>query len=237
MPVYNCRDTLERAIISVIMQTYENWHLYIINDKSVDDLNDILNSYKGNSKISIIYNENNLGAASSRNIGLKLSCENIVAFIDSDDSWHSDKLMIQMQSIRKGYDVVISNYNFISSENNKIIYHKDEVTIDDFIKKKIRICFSSLIHRKTKGLHFDKIGHEDFLYIYNLLLKYGRVKIERELLVDYYDVPGSLSNNKKKAAKWHFALLNKIYSRNKIKVYYYFLYYIANGIIFKIKNR
>ncbi|WP_407258312.1 glycosyltransferase [Klebsiella quasipneumoniae] len=50
MPVYNCQDTLDRAIKSVITQTYENWHLYIINDKSVDDLDNILGLYKDNEK-------------------------------------------------------------------------------------------------------------------------------------------------------------------------------------------
>ncbi|WP_407258280.1 glycosyltransferase family 2 protein [Klebsiella quasipneumoniae] len=215
MPVYNCQDTLDRAIKSVITQTYENWHLYIINDKSVDDLDNILGLYKDNEKISIIYNESNLGAAESRNVGLRLSYENVISFIDSDDSWYPDKLMIQMQSIQKGYDIVISNYRFISSIDNEVIYCKDEVSIDDFLKKKIRVCFSSLVHKRYDGLFFDKIGHEDFLYIYKLLLRHRKVKVEQKLLVDYYDTPGSLSNNKKKAAKWHYALLKKFTAKIK----------------------
>ncbi|EOF4702623.1 glycosyltransferase family 2 protein [Klebsiella oxytoca] len=237
MPAYNCQKTLKRAVDSVLLQTYSKWHLYIINDKSEEDIEDILRIYKKNKNISVIYNEVNLGAAESRNIGLRLSSEDYIAFIDSDDYWHPDKLIKQMSLLEQGCDIVISNYNYISKKSHKIIYNKDEIDLDSFVKKKIRVCFSSLLHKRVSNLHFEKVGHEDFLYIYNLLKVYKKIKIETHILVDYYDIINSLSSNKKKAAKWHYALLNRIFHGDKLKVYYYFLFYMINGIAFKLKNK
>ncbi|HDU5379159.1 TPA: glycosyltransferase family 2 protein, partial [Klebsiella pneumoniae] len=85
MPAYNCEDTIKKSILSVINQTYTNWHLYIINDCSVDNTSIILEDYFLNDKITIIENEENIGAAGSRNRGITLSTEPVIAFIDSDD--------------------------------------------------------------------------------------------------------------------------------------------------------
>ncbi|HHO8707389.1 TPA: glycosyltransferase, partial [Klebsiella pneumoniae] len=50
MPAYNCEGTIKKSILSVINQTYTNWHLYIINDCSVDNTSIILEDYFLNDK-------------------------------------------------------------------------------------------------------------------------------------------------------------------------------------------
>ena len=56
MPVYNNRLYVETAIRSVLNQTYKNWELIIINDKSTDGVEKILEKYQDNDKIKIISN-------------------------------------------------------------------------------------------------------------------------------------------------------------------------------------
>lgn len=113
MPAYNCEGTIKKSILSVINQTYTNWHLYIINDCSVDNTSIILEDYFLNDKITIIENEENIGAAGSRNRGITLSTEPVIAFIDSDDLWNENKLLLQVEEIAKGEKFIITDYDYI----------------------------------------------------------------------------------------------------------------------------
>ena len=239
MPAYNCRDTLSRAVESVINQTYKNWHLYIINDASPEPLDDILSFYENkHENITVINNSENQGAAGSRNIGLRHSDEEVIAFLDSDDFWHPTKLQKQI-AILGDSGGVITSYFFISEENEKKSIKISGVFLflNDLLKKKYKICFSSLIHYRIPGLYFEKIGHEDFLYIYNLFKRFDRLSILDEYLVDCYYLTTSLSANKKKAACWHFNVLKKIFPGRYDKIIYYFIFYAINGFLFRIRNK
>ncbi len=59
----------------------------------------------------------------------------------------------------------------------------------------------------------------------------------RKTLVNYYELGDSLSRNKNKAAKWHLELLRIIYKNNPLKVYYYYTWYMVNGVLFALKHR
>lgn len=239
MPAYNCIETIDRAVSSVLKQTYDKWHLYIINDASKDDLSGVLQKYRNNSKITILTNDINLGAAETRNVGLRHSNEPYIAFLDSDDEWTSDKLMKQFEALSSDDDVVISEYIFIQDNDSKrstiITYDKDYLNLDDFLKKKFRVCFSSVCFRRFDCL-FKKLGHEDYLFLRDILTKYHKARVIKDATVKYYAVEGSLSGDKKKAAQWHLNCLRYLF-KSRIKVSYYFLYYVMNSLLFKWKTR
>lgn len=237
MPAYNCSKTIERAINSVINQSYNDWHLYIVNDASKDRLLDTLDKYSNNIKITLINNETNKGAAESRNIGIHSGQEEIVAFLDSDDEWHTEKLKLQIDCLKNGSDFVMSAYNYIKEDNHSrsINYKKTHLQKKDFLKKKFRVCFSSVCYRRF-NIAFKKIGHEDYIFINDLFSKYSQARVLSEALVNYYSIEGSLSNNKKKAISWHLDCLRYLFNNN-VKIGYYFLLYIFNALLFKWKVR
>ncbi len=70
MPLYNREDLVGSAIESVVQQTYENWELVIIDDKSTDDSLKEIEKYRDHPKITIYENEINKGCYYSRNRGL-----------------------------------------------------------------------------------------------------------------------------------------------------------------------
>jgi glycosyltransferase involved in cell wall biosynthesis len=90
IPVYNTNPNfLNDAILSVIKQTYKNWHLVIVNDGSTDKSTlCCLDKYKGDRKITII-NKTRQGAAYARRDGVKFLQKlykiKWIAFVDSDD--------------------------------------------------------------------------------------------------------------------------------------------------------
>ena len=88
MPTYNRKNIIQKAITSVLNQTYGNFELIIIDDGSDDGTPDLLKSIK-DEKIRILRHEKNKGPSYSRNIGLKNAKGDIMMYLDSDNEWDS----------------------------------------------------------------------------------------------------------------------------------------------------
>lgn len=103
IPYYRSESTIERAISSVYSQTFSNFEIII-----VDDYSDNLESYEKLDFIKLIYpdiqiiylNENG-GPAKARNEGWNKAKGEYIAFLDSDDAWHSEKLSTVMAIFEK----------------------------------------------------------------------------------------------------------------------------------------
>lgn len=98
IPAYNRANLLPRAIDSVLAQTRQNFELIIVDDGSMDNTKEIVQNYSY-PKIRYIRNESNLGATRSRNIGIQNSMGDVIAFLDSDDTWLPNKLEDQLKYI------------------------------------------------------------------------------------------------------------------------------------------
>src|SRR5690606_11174352 len=100
IPMYNSEKTIERALDSVISQTYQGKiEIIVVNDGSKDNSAEILENYnkeRPNCTIQLI-NQQNGGVSKARNTGLKNATGEIIALLDSDDAWLEDKLEIQMK--------------------------------------------------------------------------------------------------------------------------------------------
>lgn len=99
IPVFNRKKLLERAIQSVLKQSFEDSELLVVDDGSDDGTQNlpVLNE----SKISYIRLEENSGVSKARNIGVKNSSGEWIAFLDSDDEWLSQKLEKQIDWCRE----------------------------------------------------------------------------------------------------------------------------------------
>ncbi len=98
IPSYNRPEWTIRAIQSVAMQTYSNWHLILVDDGSSDNTYeracDYLKSCDGISYTTV--KTPNLGVSHARNIGIKLSSSPLISFLDCDDWWFPHKLEAQV---------------------------------------------------------------------------------------------------------------------------------------------
>ena len=99
IPVYNHEKYILETIKSVIDQAYENIEIIIIDDGSEDSSGKIVERIKDN-RINYFYQKNR-GVSAARNQGLKIAKGEFVAFIDSDDTWKSDKLQKEMELLLK----------------------------------------------------------------------------------------------------------------------------------------
>lgn len=100
IPTYNRASYLERAIQSVLNQTYQDFTLHIVDDGSTDQTKEILLKYVGHPKVVIHFQENQ-GVSAARNLAARNSNSPWISFLDSDDEWLPNKLESQMQYLQK----------------------------------------------------------------------------------------------------------------------------------------
>ncbi|GAE35809.1 putative N-acetylgalactosaminyl-diphosphoundecaprenol glucuronosyltransferase [Halalkalibacter akibai JCM 9157] len=96
-PVFNAERFVTETIESVLSQTYSNWELILVDDCSSDRSKEIIQSFQEkDQRIKYVCLETNMGAAVARNTGINKAIGKYLAFLDSDDMWHPDKLEKQV---------------------------------------------------------------------------------------------------------------------------------------------
>ena len=100
IPTYNREKTILRAVESVLNQTYTDLEVVIIDDGSTDGTADIVNGIE-DERIKYVVLEENGGPSNARNVGVQMAEGEWIAFQDSDDCWHNDKLEKQMEYAKK----------------------------------------------------------------------------------------------------------------------------------------
>lgn len=99
IPTYNRENTLMRAISSILLQTYRNFELIIVDDNSDDKTEELVKSIQ-DKRIYYIKSDINLGPSEARNLGIRNAAGSYIAFQDSDDYWEESKLEKQMHIMR-----------------------------------------------------------------------------------------------------------------------------------------
>lgn len=85
VPVYNVENYLEKCLDSIIRQTYQSFEVILIDDGSKDGLGDIWDQYASKYVYIRVYQQENRGVVSARNVGIYNAKGEYIAFGDSDD--------------------------------------------------------------------------------------------------------------------------------------------------------
>lgn len=119
MPVYNVERFVADAVSSVLAQSFEDFELLIVDDQSPDGSMDICKGFE-DPRIRIIHHSRNKGLAGARNTGIRHARGEFLAFLDSDDSWHPDKLDRHLAHLdgRPEVGVSFSRSEFIDEYGN-----------------------------------------------------------------------------------------------------------------------
>ena len=123
--VYNTEKYLKRCLESLIHQSYQNLEIIVVEDGSKDDSKPVLENYKNNPKIKIIYNKKNSGLSYSRNRGLENATGDYIGYLDSDDYVDADYYEKLMQSINENKsDIAICDMKVVYDDTNMEIISK-----------------------------------------------------------------------------------------------------------------
>ena len=85
VPVYNAEKYLRRCLDSIVMQTYDDWELLLIDDGSLDQSGIICDEYAAADSRIKVFHKDNGGVSSARNIGIDNATSEWIVFVDSDD--------------------------------------------------------------------------------------------------------------------------------------------------------
>src|ERR1039457_3090847 len=105
IPVRNREHLIARAIQSVVAQTLPVDEIVVVDDASTDHTVDVVEGFTNSlNNLTLISLKENVGAASARNIGIKNANGDLIAFLDSDDVWHHEKLFKQVREFEANKD-------------------------------------------------------------------------------------------------------------------------------------
>lgn len=171
MPVYNVEKFVDKAINSVLKQTYENFELILVNDKSTDKSLEILKKYeKVDSRIKVVDKPVNEGLGYARNSGMEVATGDYIYFIDSDDYIESTLLEECVNSVEKNQsDVVIFGYSE-DQEKDGITTSVEEFKPGDLIAEgqEFKEEFCSLYEKTIIHSTCNKFYKLDLLRNHNL---------------------------------------------------------------------
>lgn len=175
VPVYNNEKYIKKCINSIIMQTYKNLELIIINDGSKDDSGIICDEFaKKDNRIKVIHKKNE-GVSIARNRGIEEVTGDYILFIDSDDWIKEDTIEILNEKIQKS-DTDLLIYQIFNREFNKKdvlkTKNKDEflkylrkIIIKEFINSPVNKVYNTKIIKKNKIKFAENIDiAEDLLF-------------------------------------------------------------------------
>lgn len=199
IPLYNKENHIKRAIYSVLNQTYQNFELIVINDGSTDRSVEKVKEFS-DSRIKLV-EQKNKGVSAARNLGIKLSKNNYIAFLDADDAWEPCFLQVIKELIEKYPDAgaYCTSYKFVKNNKSVLIrkvFNDQPNTKDgliDYFKKSLKnpvITASSVVIPKKVFLDLGcfpegiKRGEDQDMWI-RIALKYP-VAASNEICSIYY---------------------------------------------------
>lgn len=232
-PVYNNSHHLPTCIESVLSQNYDNWELILIDDCSNDESKHIIELYqKKDSRIKGLFLKENVGAGKCRNIGIDYSTGDYLAFLDSDDYWHEEKLEKHVMFVKKhNYSFSYTAYTVVNEKGEGRGYFKvpkklgyKQLTLNNYI-----LTSTVLVKRSfLSDTRFEAIRTRQDWILFLELLKKGEYSYGLNDLLTNYRISGnSLSSNKLKLIIPNFVVFNKyVYNKSFLKSTVHFVFFL-----------
>jgi len=166
MSAYNHAKFIKESIDSVLNQTYQDFELLIIDDNSTDNSFEIIKSFNSN-KIKAFQNQQNVGMVLNTNRLINMATGEYIAIINSDDSWHHQKLEKQLQFLEQNQqlagcftlaNIINEKSKIIHPKKQSFVYHdrtREEFLADFFHNQQHNLCYPSILLKKEV---FDYVG-------------------------------------------------------------------------------
>lgn len=234
-PAFNASRTIGQTIRSVQGQTFQNWEMIVVDDRSTDETCAIVEDRAtSDNRIRLIRQPVNGGPASARNAALEAAAGRYVAFLDSDDYWLPKKLERQL-AFMAAKDVALSytlyrRFREGSGTIGPLVQLPRTLTYKDLLKNTAIACLTVIVDRERTGpIEFPVVRHEDYA-LWLRLLKQGFVAHGlMEDLARYRVSSGSVSGNKLKSAAWVWNIYRNVEKLSLPYASWCFVNYVWNA--------
>lgn len=136
VPIYGVEKYLEECINSVLSQTYTDFELILVDDKSPDNCPAICDAYaEKDSRIKVIHKPENEGVGFARNTGLSVASGDYVLFVDSDDSIKENLLEECLDYLEDDMDILAFGADFRYEDENGAVTRTERTVPECFCAK------------------------------------------------------------------------------------------------------
>jgi teichuronic acid biosynthesis glycosyltransferase TuaG len=187
--------------------------------------------------------DSNQGAAVARNNSIKNAIGKYIAFCDSDDIWHPDKLKTQIDFMQKNnYAFTFTSYSLIyenGNEMHKIISAISSIRYEEYLKQTIIGCSTVIINRDVVGnFTMPKLVRAEDMGLWVNIMKRGFLAYGLHKCLTKYRVRSeALSSNKIKQFQSIWVVYRQLEGFSIIKSVYYSCFYAINAIKKRYFNR
>lgn len=240
MPAYNCEDFIGMTLESIIMQTYINWEVIVVDDCSIDKTAEIVQGYMIKDKRILYYKlDNNSGAAVARNFAIEHAHGKFMAFLDSDDIWFPEKLSKQIAFMEdNNYFFTCTRYNKIDEEGKDLgrtVSIRKKSNYEDILKKNPG---NSTVIYNTEEIGKVFIPNirkrNDYVMWLRVIKRTGTLYGMDETLSSHRIRNGSLSKKKANLVLYHWKVYREIEKLSFFKAIYLIVYWVF-VTLFKIR--
>ncbi len=212
-PVFNVKDYLRECLDSILIQTYSDFELIVIDDGSTDESSDICDEYSAkDSRITVIHKKNG-GLSEARNLGISKAKGDYICLVDSDDILAPTYLQVLYDTLKNSEaDIVACNYTTftikdnIKNNNAKDIHRKLVITEksmeDEEFSAEYTVKLVTAFNKIYKRSVFDTIRypvgkiHEDAYIYHRILHEVGKIIYISDVLYYYRIRKNSITNSK-----------------------------------------
>lgn len=239
-PYYMAKNTIRQTISSVQKQSFIDWEMIIVDDNSNDDIDSFLRDIlHQDSRIKLIRNINQKGAAGARNTGITHASGRYIAFLDSDDIWSPEKLDSQINFMK------ITNCSFsygnyfsfsdVDEDGNPLktglFKAPNQLTFKELCKTCSIGCLTVMLDRKSlSDIKLPYSDKEDYALWLNLT-KIGITAENYGGTHAYYRVrSNSLSSNKFREILRQYRVVRNVAGLSRVKSFVALLHYVYFGL-------
>ena len=236
-PCYNMEKFVTETVNSVRNQTYPHWEMLIVSDASTDRTAEILKSLaEQDERIKITINSHHSGIADARNQAIQMAQGHYLAFLDSDDLWHPDKLERQLSFMQeKQIGFSFSSYELVDETGKllgKTVEATEDMNYESYLRNTIIGCSTVMVNTDIVGnVTVPRFRTSEDAATWLDILKKGRIAYAiKQPLVSYRIRRKSASSNKLKASHDLWIVYRRHEKLSFFKTLYYFSCYAFNAV-------
>lgn len=215
IPAYRCAETLPLSVNSALAQEIP-LEVLVIDDCPDAPVAQVMEQYRDDPRVIYLCNPKNLGAAETRNRGIRMAKAPFVAFLDADDIWRPEKLKKQLEALeRTGYVLCCTARELMTVQGvftGKVIPVKETISYKDLLKHNSINCSSVLIRTEVirEFPMSNAESHEDYITWLRVLRAHGNACGINEPLLQYRLSNTGKSGSKLKSAKMTFMVYRRM---------------------------
>lgn len=228
IPFFNSQETLRKTINSVVLQSFSDWELILVNDGSQDNSGMVAKSFLDDARISY-FSQPNKGVSAARNLGSRKAKADWIVFLDSDDVLRPNTFQKMIDQIKEYPDTDYFHFGICNIKHNK---RKERLPTESAYLAKLA---GSFVLKKSL---FDKVGGYDenlkfsentelFHRIHLLPVKFKQVPF---ISLDYFESMKGGSKNIQNILHGLLYILDK--HKNTLSFHVKYLYHQSAGVIY-----